>query len=76
MSKEWYTKTMETTQAPDLKQFDERLARVETCVERVRRYLFWGLVLQLGMVLVPLLLIMLAIPFLLSTFGQAYEGLL
>lgn len=59
-----------------VKQFDERLARVEASIDRVRRYLFWGLVLQLGMVLVPLLLIMLVIPFLLSTFGQAYEGLL
>ncbi len=67
---------METIQAPDLKQIDERLARVEASVERVRRFLFWGLVLQLGMVLVPLLLIMLAVPFFLTTFGQVYEGLL
>lgn len=76
MSKECYTETMETIQAPDLKQIDERLARVEASVERVRRFLFWGLVLQLGMVLVPLLLIMLAVPFFLTTFGQVYEGLL
>lgn len=67
---------MDTQSTSELEKFDERLARIEASVERVRRFLFWGLVLQLGMVLVPLLLIMLAVPFFLTTFGQAYEGLL
>lgn len=67
---------METLSENSVKQFDERLARVEANVERVRRYLFWGLVAQLALVLLPILALMVAVPFLLSQFSRAYQGLL
>ncbi|TXG99749.1 MAG: hypothetical protein E6P95_04520 [Candidatus Moraniibacteriota bacterium] len=59
-----------------LKIIDEKLTQIELGVEKTRKYLWWGIVLQLGMVLVPLLLIMIAVPFLLSTLSGAYDGLL
>lgn len=67
---------METLTENQLKQFDERLARVEMGVEKVRRYLFWGLVAQLGLVLLPIIAAMIILPFLLSGLGEAYQGLL
>jgi hypothetical protein len=67
---------METLTEDRLKQFDERLARVEMGVEKVRRYLFWGLVAQLGLVLLPIIAAMIILPFLLSGLGEAYQGLL
>lgn len=59
-----------------LQLLDQKLTAMSESVEKTRKYLWWGIVLQLGMVLVPLLLIMLAVPFLLSTFSQVYDGLL
>lgn len=60
-----------------LKNIDQKLSQVQESVEKTKKYLWWGLILQLGMVLVPLLLIMLAIPFILSTFqGVVGSGLL
>ncbi len=67
---------METLTENQLKQFDERLARVEMGVEKVQRYLFWGLVAQLGLVLLPIIAAMIILPFLLSGLGEAYQGLL
>lgn len=63
--------------AVTLDVINEKLDRLSQSVERTRRYLWWGFILQLAMVLVPLLLIMLAIPFLLSTLqGVIGDGLL
>lgn len=59
-----------------LQLLDQKLTEIQVSAEKTRKYLWWGIVLQLGMVLVPLLLIMIAVPFLLSTFSRAYEGLL
>lgn len=60
-----------------LKIINEKLDRLSESVERTRKYLWWGFILQLGMVLVPLLLIMLTIPFLLSSLqGVLGAGLL
>ena len=53
---------------------NEKLDRLSESVERTRKYLWWGFILQLGMVLVPLLLIMLAIPFLLSSLQGVLGG--
>lgn len=53
---------------------NEKLDRLSESVERTRKYLWWGFILQLGMVLVPLLLIMLAIPFLLSSLQEVLGG--
>ena len=57
-----------------LKIINEKLDRLSESVERTRKYLWWGFILQLGMVLVPLLLIMLAIPFLLSSLQEVLGG--
>ncbi len=57
-----------------LKNIDQKLSQVQESVEKTKKYLWWGLILQLGMVLVPLLLIMLAIPFILSTFQGVVGG--
>lgn len=65
---------METDIAQALKQFDEKLTAIQVAVDKTRRYLWWGLVLQLGMVLVPLLLIMLALPWIMSAVTEALGG--
>ncbi len=67
----------ETDIVARLKIIDEKLSQVQESVVKTKKYLWWGLILQLGMMLVPLLLIMLAIPFILSTFqGMVGSGLL
>lgn len=71
-----YTRNMENITEDQLKQFDERLARVEVGVEKVRKYLFWGLVAQLGLVLLPIIAAMIALPFLMSGLSEVYGGLL
>lgn len=67
---------MESDIESKFRLLEEKLTEMQVSVEKTRKYLWWGIVLQLGMVLVPLLLIMIAVPFLLSTFSRAYEGLL
>ncbi len=67
---------MESDIESKFRLLEEKLTEIQVSVEKTRKYLWWGIVLQLGMVLVPLLLIMIAVPFLLSTFSRAYEGLL
>lgn len=59
-----------------LKAQDTKLNELEIAVEKIRRYMFWGLISQLALILLPILALMVAIPFLLSMLGQAYEGLL
>lgn len=61
-----------------MKQLNEKIDRVYDSVERTRKYMFWGLVMQLAMVLLPLVVLMLAVPFLLSslsTISGLYQGL-
>lgn len=67
---------MESLTENQWQQLDERLARVEVGVEKVRRYLFWGLVVQLALVFLPIIGVMIALPFLLSGLTEAYQGLL
>lgn len=60
-------------------QFEEQSKKLEdiyVSVEKTRRYFFWTLVAQLAFFLVPLILLMIAIPFLLSSLGTAYSGLM
>ncbi len=60
-------------------QFEEQSKKLEdiyVSVEKTRRYFFWTLVAQLAFFLVPLILLMIAIPFLLSSLGTAYSGLI
>lgn len=63
---------MEADLEARLKIMEAKLDMVQASVEKTKRYLWWGFILQLGMVLVPLLLIMLAVPFLM----QALQGVL
>lgn len=67
---------MEGDFEPRFRLLEEKLNQIQESVEKTRKYLWWGVVLQLGMVLVPLLLIMIAVPFLLSNFSKMYDGLL
>lgn len=62
-----------------LHQFEEQSKKLEdiyVSVEKTRRYFFWTLVAQLAFFLIPLILLMIAIPFLLSSLGTAYSGLI
>lgn len=53
-----------------------KLDVIYASVEKTRKYFFWTLIAQLAFFLVPLILLMIAIPFLLSSLGTAYDGLL
>lgn len=57
---------------------EEKIDRVYESVEQVRRYMFWSLVLQLAVVLLPIVVFMLAIPFILSSLSNLsnlYQGI-
>ena len=62
-----------------LKAQNVKLELIHAAVEKTRRYMFWSFIMQLAVVLLPLALLMVAIPFLLSslsTISNTYEGLL
>lgn len=62
-----------------LHQFEEQSKKLEeiyVSVEKTRKYFFWTLVAQLAFFLVPLILLLFAIPFLLTSLGNSYSGLL
>ncbi len=44
--------------------------------EKTRRYILWNTVIQIGMVVLPLIGLLIAIPFLLNNLSSAYQGLL
>ncbi|TXH00994.1 MAG: hypothetical protein E6P95_02635 [Candidatus Moraniibacteriota bacterium] len=69
---------MDQEASAEMKRLEEKIDRVYDSVERTRKYMFWGLVMQLAMVLVPLIILMLAVPFILSslsTISGLYQGL-
>lgn len=66
----------ETSEA--LKKLDEKITRVYDSVERTRKYMLWSLIMQVGVVLLPLVVLMLAVPFILtslSNISNLYQGL-
>lgn len=66
----------ETSEA--LKKLDEKITRVYDSVERTRKYMLWSLIMQVAVVLLPLVVLMLAVPFVLSSLSNIsnlYQGL-
>lgn len=66
----------ETSEA--LKKFEEKIDRVYDSVERTRKYMLWSLIMQVAVVLLPLVVLMLAVPFILSSLSNIsnlYQGL-
>lgn len=55
---------------------DKRLDAIYASVEKTRRYFLWTVIGSIVMFVLPLLGIMIAIPWLLSTLSGAYSGLL
>lgn len=65
---------------PELKQrldnMEARLSLIGRAAEQTRKYFLWSLLAQLALFLIPLVLLMLAIPFFLSALNSNLEGLL
>ncbi len=59
-----------------MRALEEKVDRLQETTEKVRKYILFGFLAQLALVLVPLLALMIALPFLLSGIAGAYEGLL
>lgn len=51
---------------------EEKLERIYVSVEKTRKYFLWTLVVSVAMFVLPLLGILLAVPWLLSALGSAY----
>lgn len=67
---------MEPELRHELTQLRDQLDRIERSAERTRKYLLWSLIAQLSLFFIPLVLLMLAIPFFLTTMTQNLDGLL
>lgn len=70
---------MEPDIAAKLEEIAENQRQVYVAVEKTRKYMLWSFIMQLAVVLLPLIVLMFAIPFMLSTFSNlssTYEGLL
>lgn len=73
-----YWRHMDTELTAALKALDEKISSVQDAVQKTRKYMFWSLVIQLAVVLLPILLLMVSVPFLLSTLSDLsglYQGL-
>jgi len=55
---------------------DKKLDAIYVSVEKTRKYFLWTMIGSIVMLILPLLGIMIAIPWLLSTLSGAYSGLL
>jgi len=44
--------------------------------EKTRKYILWNTIIQVAMIVLPLLGLLIAIPFMLKALSSAYEGLL
>jgi hypothetical protein len=55
---------------------DRKLDAIYVSVEKTRKYFLWTMIASIVMFVLPLLGIMIAIPWLLSTLSEAYSGLL
>jgi hypothetical protein len=68
---------MEPDIAAKLEEIAENQRQVYAAVEKTRKYMLWSFIMQLAVVLLPLIVLMFAIPFILSTFSNlssTYEG--
>ena len=55
---------------------DRKLDAIYASVEKTRKYFLWTMIGSIVMFVLPLIGIMIAIPWLLSTLSNAYSGLL
>lgn len=55
---------------------EQKVDAVYESAEKTRKYFLWTLIITVLMFLLPLIGLMIAIPFLLNTMGQVYGGLL
>ena len=61
-----------------LKALEEKIDAVHVSVEKTRKYMWWSLIMQLVVVLLPLVVVMLAVPFILSSLSDLsglYKGI-
>lgn len=66
----------ETSEA--LRRLNDKIDGVAVSVEKTRKYMLWSLIIQLAVVLLPLVVLMFAVPFLLSSLSSLsglYQGL-
>ena len=63
---------MDTELLQKLQAQDEKLERIYQSVEKTRKYFLWTLIATIVMFVLPLLGLLFAVPFLLSTLSAAY----
>lgn len=63
---------MDTELLEKLRAQDEKLDQIHQSVEKMRRYFLWTLIATLVTFFLPLIGLVFAIPFFLSTLGGAY----
>lgn len=69
---------MEQETSAEMKRLEEKIDRVYDSMERTRKYMLWSLIMQVAVVLLPLVVLMLAVPFILSSLSNVsslYQGL-
>ncbi len=60
-----------------IKAQDEKLELIHAAVEKTRKYMLWSFIMQLAVVLLPLVVLMFAVPFILSSLSglsSVYSG--
>jgi hypothetical protein len=68
-----YNEGMEQEILRKIEMQDEKLERIYQSVEKTRRYFLWTLIATLVMFFLPLLGLVFAVPFLLSSLSAAYS---
>ena len=59
-----------------LDQILEYSRKAAMAAEKTRKYMLWSIIIQVGMVVLPLIGLLIAIPFMLKNLTSAYQGLL
>jgi len=54
----------------------KKLEEIYASVEKMRKYFLWTLIISAGMVILPMLGLIIIIPWFLKVMGSAYQGLL
>lgn len=67
-----YTEAMDTELLQKLQAQDEKLERIYQSVEKTRQYFLWTLIGSVVMFILPLIGLVFAVPFFLSTLSTAY----
>ena len=55
---------------------DKKLEEIYASVEKMRKYFFWTLIISLVTVILPMVGLIIIIPWFLNVMGSAYQGLL